>query len=301
VGTADVLLARKPRSIRAEFAWLQDLVGGGAQQLDMMPGEILPSAADHAIEIHAVMRPAQEVGGDFYDAFEAAPGILCLAVGDVSGKGVAAALFMARTRSLLRTATLESVAVAGRVPAASEVLGVLNAELCKDNSDCMFVTLFVGFFDLASGRLGFANAGHVRPYRLRAGAGTSGRSGGRSRVERLDSVPDLPLGLVPEAGFSDATIDLAPGDALVVLTDGLPETINGAGAFYSLARIVADLDELADAPPRALATALIERVHRFAGSGPQADDITVLAMRRPMPAERRNRWAEMAVRDLPFA
>src|SRR5262249_26030949 len=161
----------------------------------MVPHDFPSASGGLPVEVHAAMYPAGEVGGDLYDVFEVTPGVICVAVGDVSGKGVPAALFMARTRSVLRAATLQFVRIAGRVPSSAEVLDMLNAELCKDNADCMFVTLLLGFLDLASGRLGFTNAGHVRPYVMRM----------NGAVERLDHIPDQPLGVAPEASFTDMT------------------------------------------------------------------------------------------------
>jgi sigma-B regulation protein RsbU (phosphoserine phosphatase) len=270
-----VLTAKRPQ-MRSEFARLErEFAEARRQQLAMMPRDFLSVSGGHRVDMHAVTYPAREVGGDLYDAFEVAPGVICIAVGDVAGTGLPAALFMARARSVLRAVTLQFIAITGRIPATSDVARIVNAELCKDNDDCMFMTLFIGLLDLGSGRLGFTNAGHVRPYLVRPY-----RLGGGLRIERLDSAPDLPLGVIAEAGFADGAVDLAVGDGLVALSDGLPETINSAGAFYSLERIVADLAELADAAPRTLTTTLIERIHRFAGSAGQTDDLTMLALRR---------------------
>ena len=154
------------------------------QQLSMVPAEFPPSDPAHPARVHAVMIPAREVGGDLYDCFEAVPGTLCLAVGDVSGKGMPAALFMARSRSLLRASTLQFVA-AGSLPRPSEVASVLNTELCKNNPLGMFVTLFLAFFDMATGRLDFVNAGHVRP-----------AEAGAAFVGELVTRPAPPLGIL---------------------------------------------------------------------------------------------------------
>ena len=145
-----------------------ELAEARRQQLAMVPHDFPGADPEHPVALHALMVPAREVGGDLYDCFEAAAGVLCLAVADVAGKGMPAALFMARTRSLLRGAALQHAAVFGKPPRPSELAAVLNEELCKNNDECLFVTLFLGFLEVATGRIAFINAGHVRPFLLSA-------------------------------------------------------------------------------------------------------------------------------------
>jgi serine phosphatase RsbU (regulator of sigma subunit) len=235
----------------------------------MVPDAFPAPEPAHPVCVHAVMVPAREVGGDLYDCFEAAPGMLCLAVGDVSGKGMPAALFMARTRSLLRGAALQHAAAMGRPPLPSELAAVLNEELCKNNDGGMFVTLFLGFLETATGRLGFVNAGHVRPLLLRAGGG----------VEEVATRPSPPLGLRAGLRHADHELALAAGDGLVIITDGLPEMMDPAGAFYTMARVLADLAALGAAGPEPITTALAANVLAFAAGMPAADDVTVMAVR----------------------
>lgn len=239
-----------------------ELAEARRQQLSMVPDEFPPG-------VHALMIPAREIGGDLYDCFEAAPGVLCVAVGDVSGKGVPAALFMARARSLLRASTLQHVAATGAPPAPSELARTMNEELCKNNSSCMFVTLFVGFIAVATGRLRFINAGHVRPLRLTPSA----------EVTELVTRPGLPLGMMETAGHNDHETILAPGECLVVISDGLPEMTDPEGAFYTLERVMADLAALGNAAPEVITATLAANVQAFAAGTPAADDVTVLALR----------------------
>ncbi len=239
------------------------------QQLSMVP-DTFPTC--QPARIHAVMLPAREVGGDLYDCFEVVPGLLCLAVGDVSGKGMPAALFMARTRSLLRASTLQ-FAAAGAVPRPSQVAAVLNEELCKNNPQGMFVTLFIAFFNAASGRLEFVNAGHVRPYRLNAALNGS-------RVTEVITRPAPPLGILPGITYQDHVVDLARHEGLVIISDGLSDMTDPTGELYTSERIAADLETLVDAAPEAITTALADCVHRFAAGTDADDDITILALRR---------------------
>jgi sigma-B regulation protein RsbU (phosphoserine phosphatase) len=216
------------------------------------------------------MHPAREVGGDLYDCFEAAPGVLCVAIGDVSGKGMPAALFMARTRSLLRGAALQHAAAHGAPPRPGELAFVLNAELCRNNPVGNFITLLVGFLDIATGRFIFANAGHPRPFRLAPG----------TAPQEVVTRPGPPLGIMEDIRHADHEIVLAAGEALVLITDGIPEMTGPDDSFYGMARVVADLAALADAPPSQITATLAGNAQNFAAGTPAADDITVLAVRR---------------------
>lgn len=250
----------------------RELAEARQQQLSMLPDEFPPPNPAHPVVVHGVMVPAREVGGDLYDCFEAAPGVLCLAVGDVSDKGMPAALFMARTRSLLRASVLQHVATAdgggGVPPPPSAVAAVLNEELCKNNPAGMFVTLFLGFLDIASGRLVFVNAGHPLPYRL------------ADTVSQIAAKPGPPLGVRTGIRHADHEAVLGAREALVLITDGLPEMTDAGGAFYSLERVAADLHALRSALPEVITTTLAANVLGFAAGTPAADDVTVLAVRR---------------------
>jgi sigma-B regulation protein RsbU (phosphoserine phosphatase) len=246
----------------------RELAEARRQQLSMLPDEFPLSDPAHPVAVHGVMVPAREVGGDLYDCFEAAPGVLCLAVGDVSDKGMPAALFMARTRSLLRASVLQYAATDGVPPCPSAVAAVLNAELCKNNPVGMFVTLFLGFLNIATGRLVFVNAGHPLPYRL------------ANTVTQIAAKPDPPLGIRAGICHTNHETVLGEQEALVLITDGLPEMTDLEGAFYSLERIAVDLHSLRSAMPEVITATLAANVLEFAAGAPAADDVTVLAVRR---------------------
>ena len=248
-----------------------ELAEARRQQLQMVTRDFPFPTAAMPVSVHATMHPAREVGGDLYDAFEAAPGVLCIALGDVSGKGVPAALFMARTRSLLRAATLQHVAITGAVPNPSAIVTVINEELCKNNPGTMFVTLFYGLLDLGTGKLRFVNAGHVHPYVL-------GRDGSVTIVEQTSGPP---MGVIDFASHAEFELDLGAGDGLIVLSDGLPEMEDASGAYYSLERLEEDFKELGSAAADVFLARLVERVMNFTGGVAQADDVTALVLRRP--------------------
>jgi len=253
----------------------RELAEARRQQLSMVPSEFPAADMAHPISVHATMVPAREVGGDLYDCFVAAPGILCVAVGDVSGKGMPAALFMARARSLLRASALQHAEATGAPPRPSRLLSVLNEELCKNNDGGMFVTLYVGFLEVATGRLAFANAGHLRPLRI-APCGA---------VSEVVTKPEPPLGVRSGLEHNDHAQTIEPGEALVVITDGLPEMMAPDGSFYSLRRVAADLAALAHAAPEAITSALVAQAQAFAAGTEAADDVTVLALRRWLRSE----------------
>lgn len=240
------------------------------QQLSMVPTEFPPVDPAYPVRVHGVMHPAREVGGDLYDCFELAPGVLCLAVGDVSGKGMPAALFMARARSLLRASALYLAGADNAVPLPSRLAAVLNEELCKNNPTGMFLTLFLGFLTAATGQLCFINAGHVRPLRL-------ARDGS---VTELETRPNAPLGVMPELSHTDHATDLARGEALVMFTDGLPEMADPAGAFYTLGRVTQDVAALVGAAPDVMTAALAGKAQTFAAGSPAYDDVTILVVSR---------------------
>jgi phosphoserine phosphatase RsbU/P len=136
-------------------------------QLAMVPQTFPAPSAELPVDLFAMMEPAREVGGDLYDFFPTADGRFCFLIGDVSGKGMPAALFMARTKSLIRIATELMRSPDGGPPSAADIIGRVNRELSQNNPDMMFVTLFYALLTPATGEIQFCNAGHNPPYRLK--------------------------------------------------------------------------------------------------------------------------------------
>jgi sigma-B regulation protein RsbU (phosphoserine phosphatase) len=221
------------------------------------------------LDIFASLDPALEVGGDLYDVFEVAPGLIALAIGDVAGKGASAALFMARTRSLLRAGTLQFHAISGRVPQPSEIVALVNDELCKNNPTTKFVTLFLAFLDVATGQLIYCNAGHVYPIL------TSG-----STVVEVSSPPDPALGVIEALTFNDREFVLAEGDCLFLSSDGLSDMQNADQAQFGTDSILAEIAVNPGAAAADLARGVLAKAYSFAAGAPQFDDITLLVVRR---------------------
>lgn len=242
---------------------------------DIQRGMLPPRAILHdlhpAIDLDALLEPARTVGGDFFDAMLLEDGRLCFLIGDVTGKGVPAALFMALSRALSKSVLLRQ----GRDLAAAVIQ--LNAEISRDNSEDMFVTMLVGVIDPATGHLWLCNAGHENPLRVAVDGAVVELS--------LDGGP--PLCVVADFPYTAEEFTLQQGEALVVVTDGVTEAQSPTGDLFGHAPLLAVLSGAAMAPEWAsMATAaIVEAVRSFEAGGEPSDDLTVLVLRYiPAPA-----------------
>ena len=208
------------------------------------------------------MEPAKEVGGDFFDAFALDNDNIYIAIGDVSGKGMPAALFMVRVITLLRMG-ISNEATFGAV------LPMVNQMLCQNNEDCMFVSLFVGLLNVKTGHLTYMNGGHNRPFFARSG----------NPFELLDVPRSLVLGLHDQSVYDVAELTLKPGDTLVLYTDGVTEAENTDQAYFAIDRTTAVLNKSAKKDMTNLVQTLQAAVVEFSNGAPQSDDITLLALR----------------------
>ncbi len=256
--------------VRASLERLeQEMDAARKLQLGMLPRVFPACTPDQPVEVSAFMEPAREVGGDLYDFFYASPRLFCFLVGDVSGKGASAAMFMARTRSLVRMVVSLSPKTGNEPMTPGRIAEAVNYELCQNNDDCMFLTLFVGLLDTQTGTLTYTNAGHPAPHLLRADG----------EIEQLDACLDRPLGVRAKTTYQTGAVVLKPGDLAFVATDGVIEAMNGEGSFYTLDRLNADLRAAVNASAADLVRVVTNNVNTFTGSAPKADDVTVLALR----------------------
>jgi sigma-B regulation protein RsbU (phosphoserine phosphatase) len=222
------------------------------------------------VELYAESRPARQVGGDFYDfyvcpATEGGAQRFLFAVGDVSGKGMSAALLMAMTRTSLRVVTSRRATV--RTPA--EILGRANADLYDDFTEVgMMASVFVGQYDAQQSTLTYANDGHS-PVLLRPRGGTT----------HLLEADGPMMGVLPLSLAQDQSLVFGPGDLLVVMTDGFSEAVNEHGEMYGLQRLQHLVDALADLPACEIGRRLFGEVVRFAGTRPQEDDQTLIIVK----------------------
>jgi sigma-B regulation protein RsbU (phosphoserine phosphatase) len=230
-------------------------------QMAMLPKGAGGADSFGRFEIAAILKPARSVGGDLYNYFASGPDTLCFAVGDVSDKGVPAALFMVKTNTLLRTA-------AGEAPVLECLLEGVNRELSRDNDACMFVTLIVGVLDVRTGDVALANAGHNPPL-LRSADGTCA-------FLEFESGPAL--GFDASAEFPVWRSRLNPGETLLLYTDGVTEAFDDADQMFSDERLLDVAGRLGDATASVTTQGLLDAVEAFAGQRGQSDDITVVAL-----------------------
>jgi sigma-B regulation protein RsbU (phosphoserine phosphatase) len=229
--------------------------------MSMVPKTFPPFPDRREFDIFATLVPAREVGGDFYDFFFIDDDRLLFAIGDVSGKGVPAALFMAVVKTLLR-------ATAGAATTPGDILGRLNADLSRDNESCMFVTLFCGILHVRTGELDYSNGGHNLPFHL--------HGGGLTPVENPGGGA---LGIAEDGAYPSARLRLGPDESLFLYTDGLTEAMDPAGALFSDERLEQLLRRARATGPRQLLGEVVDEVNAFAAGAPQADDITGLVLR----------------------
>jgi sigma-B regulation protein RsbU (phosphoserine phosphatase) len=271
-GLLQLLIARVRKTdavLQGEFARKvhyehiqRELSGAAKIQANILPSQE-PLLSSDRVRASALIRTAREVGGDFFDAMTLDGHTVAVAVGDVSGKGMPAALFMVRVITLLRTSLR-------RAQPLSEILPSLNRMLCEGNDELMFVTLAVAVLDTDTGCLAYLNGGHNPPY-LSSGGGPF----------RLGEAPQGPLlGVDPNAVYKVQNTVMKAGDTLVLYTDGVTEAENSLKEQFGSARTAAALDLAGSkGDVKALVGDLAETVTRFAGDAPQSDDITVLALR----------------------
>jgi sigma-B regulation protein RsbU (phosphoserine phosphatase) len=228
-------------------------------QMSMLPGGGESALSECGVTLWARVRPARTVGGDLYTYFRDGD-LLFLAVGDVSDKGVPAALFMARAISFIQQQS-------GAGTAPHEAMARLNDDLERDNPNCMFVTLFLGVLDIPSGRLRFASAGHTAPALLRDAS-----------VSALHQDRGPVLGLAPCQDYPDNEVQLLPGDRLAVFTDGIDEAFSPGDDMFGIERFHRALRDQGEAPVEVAGAKLFDIVDSFRDTRAQSDDITLLLL-----------------------
>lgn len=236
-------------------------------QMGMLPAaSSLP--ADSRYELAVIMEPARQVGGDLYDFFHLADDHLFFLVGDVSGKGLPASLFMALSKSLCKSITLRP---AETPLSPAEILTQANLEIARDNPESLFVTALAGKIELNTGNIFWATAGHDEPYRV---------SAADAGVAQLESESGVPLCVVEDFPYKTASAKLAPGDVIVIFTDGVTEAQDRDGDFYGNERLTGCLSRLSrNVAAQDVIDAIRNDVKAFEGGAEQADDMTILALR----------------------
>lgn len=238
-------------------------------QLSMVPHEFPHASLLRPVSVHAHMQPAREVGGDFYDFLYTGEDHLWLLVGDVSDKGVASGMFMARTVALMRFITNHLFDQTKQLLMPHEVLNHLNTELCEFNADITFVTLLLARLNIRTGELLTGNAGHCAPCVLSK----------NSAPEYLETIIGRPVGIRSDSKYQTHTTTLAPEQHLFLYTDGVTDAQNNSDDIFGEERMLKSLSKPADKTPQNIIRCLQENIAAFVGDAPQFDDITMLAVR----------------------
>jgi NarL family two-component system response regulator LiaR len=240
----------------------QELALAGEIQASFLP-EAAPSVAGW--QLVSTLQPARETSGDFYDFIHLANGRLGIVLADVVDKGMGAALYMALCRTLIRTYAAEFDTQ------PDLVFGDVNRRILLDTHTNLFVTVFYGILDPVTGALIYCNAGHNPPYLLRNQSRVTGQA--------LRST-GIPLGIFEDVTWTQESVQLAPGDALVLYTDGIPEAQNRREEFFGEKRLVEIAQGNLGRSAQDMQDALLAGVHRFKGDAPQHDDITLMVLVR---------------------
>jgi len=258
VAAAKIHNARLAEEVQKKRAMEQEMAIARTIQQRLVPHGTPPEGA---FQLSATLRPAKEVGGDLYDYFWDDKRLF-FCIGDVSGKGVPAALVMALTKTLFR-------ANAAFLDDPARIMEAVNARLYEETDPTMFVTAFCGFLDLATGRVVYSNAGHDRPLVL---------SPGRP-AQSLEAKPGLALGVFPTFKYPLQETVLAPGETLLLYTDGVTEAVDPQLALFGLPRLLAAFEGLPASDAAGAVRTVLGAVDGFAQLAPQADDITLVGIR----------------------
>lgn len=229
-------------------------------QLGLLPKIFPPFPDRRDLDLYAVLVSAKEVGGDLYDFFFLDDRRLCLVIGDVSDKGVPAALFMAITKTLVKVA-------AERHDDPAAMMGLVNDLLSEDNPNTMFVTIIIGILDLETGRFDYASGGHNPPIII------------GEDVREVPGISGPMAGAMESLTYAPLSTTLEPGEAILLYTDGVTEAMNEALDLFSEQRLEDTLREYKDASARTIVEGVMQRVHEHAAGAVQSDDITMLCVR----------------------
>ena len=230
-------------------------------QEDMLPSTFPPFPDRSEIDLYATMKPAKDVGGDFYDFFKISENVVGLVMADVSGKGIPAALFMMMSKIMVQNFALT-------LGGPGEVLQKVNDQICTNQVEEMFVTVWLGFLDLRTGLLTAANAGHEYPILMAPGG----------EFELLKDRHGLVVGGMEGYPYQEYQLKLEVGSRLFLYTDGLPEATDTENRMFGIERTLKSLNEVKNGTPREVLDHVTKSVADFVGSAPQFDDTTMLCL-----------------------
>jgi sigma-B regulation protein RsbU (phosphoserine phosphatase) len=256
-------IARLKNTVREKERIESDIRIASKIQADLIPTTFPNPGELRGLEIFGKVIPARWVSGDLFTFQQVDEDHLVFMIGDVTGKGVPASLFMAITRTLVLIESRHR-----RAPAS--ILEEVNKHLCQDNTQSVFVTAILGVIELSTGKLEYSNAGHLPPYIF----------GGKKGIRVEEKAHGVPLGLFESASYTSSTVHLGKGECFLCFSDGLPEAENKEGDFYGDERLEKVLQQFQGASPDAgtLVEQLIRSTDDFRGSRERSDDLTLLAL-----------------------
>jgi len=231
-------------------------------QMGIVPKIFPPFPDRKEFDIHAVIEPAKEVGGDFYDFFFIDENHLCFSIADVSGKGVPASLFMAVAKTLVKAKSRLRIT-------PDKILSEVNNELCDENDSCMFVTIFCGILNTQTGEVEYSNGGHNLPYLIK----------NNNIVEQLENTPGMALGVMCDTKYFTKKIKLLKSDSLYLYTDGVNEAMDKDGNQFSCQRLERFLKKSNNIPTKEITQNSINEIKKFTKGAAQSDDITILVLK----------------------
>ena len=257
----EILLIRRSMEEHDQLVSIQqDLNVAREIQQAILPKNFPPYPSRTDFDIYATMYAAKEVGGDFFDFFLIDEDHLGFVIGDVSGKGVPAAIFMAVSRTLIRATGLKGI------PSA-DCMAYVNNLLCNESVSSMFVTVFYGILNTATGEIDYVNAGHNPPYIL-SGSG----------IRKVEMTGGVILGCMEDFPYRAKTVKLNPGERLFLFTDGVTEAFNITDEQYGDHRLEAFLNQHAGISIQDIVKSCLDEVNTFSTGVPQSDDITMLSI-----------------------
>ncbi len=248
----------------------RELAMAGQIQASFLPDEL---PAVRGWQLAATLDPARETSGDFYDFIPLPDGRLGIVIADVADKGMGAALYMALSRTLIRTYATEHLA------RPDLVFNAANRRILMDARAGLFVTVFYGILDPATGVLHYCNAGHPPPYLLSLALSLVEGAENREVVQELGRT-GMALGVIEDATWEQETVRLTPGDMLVFYTDGITDAEDGTGSFFGRERLREAVRAHLGCSAQDMQDTLIAEVHEFMGETPQFDDITLVVVAR---------------------
>lgn len=231
-------------------------------QLGILPKIFPPFPNQKTLDIYASIEPAKEIGGDLYDFYFIGKDKFCFAIGDVSDKGVPAALLMVITKTLIKAAASKKISPA-------DIMIEVNNAIANDNPRTMFVTLIVGILDTKTGRITYSNGGHNPPILIT----------NKGATKYIKKISGPVVGAIREIDYKNLTIDLNPGDALFMYTDGVTESMNTEGKFYSDKKLLSEITKIASKSSEEIIKGIKSDLKTFVGEASQYDDIAMLMIK----------------------